>query len=109
MGAYNIVRASVRCPNCGHTSEQAIQFKFGDTRLYEYTIGDTLRWGGNDIGRPGIRKVAVAGASEECPVCRARELDFSVIIERDIVVAVEQAPEGPAPVTAGELYLVVEE
>jgi hypothetical protein len=109
MSAYNIVRTSVSCPECGDTSRQAIQFKFGDTWMYEYSIGDTLRWGGNDIGRPRLGKVLVAGTSEECLVCHTRGQAFSVRIENDLVVGVEPAPDRPPPVTDGELYLVVEE
>lgn len=109
MSAYNRLRVQARCPNCGKTSEQVIQFKFGDTWLHEYSLGDSLRWGGNDIGRPGLGRVSVSGSGEECPVCHNRGEDFSVVIERDVIASVEDAPEGPPPVTDGELYLVEEE
>ena len=44
MGAFNRLRAEARCPNCGQTMKQVIQFKFGDTWQYDYDLGDTLRW-----------------------------------------------------------------
>jgi len=109
MSAYNRLRAVARCPNCGETSEQVIQFKFGDAWLTEYAIGDTLRWGGNDIGRPGVKKVIVLGAGEECPVCHRRGEDFSVVIERDVLTAVDAAPAGPPPMTDGELFAIVDD
>lgn len=109
MSVYNRLRAEARCPNCGETSQQVIQFKFGDTWLDEYALGDSLRWGGNDIGRPGIKKVIVRGAGEECPVCHSGGEDFSVVVERDVLTAVEEAPEGPPPMTDGELFSIVED
>lgn len=109
MGAFNRLRAEARCPNCGQTMKQVIQFKFGDTWQYDYDLGDTLRWGGNDVGRPGLGKVIVLGTGEECPISHSGGEDFSVIIERDVLTAVEDAPKGPPPMTDGELFTVVED
>jgi hypothetical protein len=108
MGAFNQLRAEARCPNCDETSEQLIQFRFGDTWQFEYAIGDTLRWGGNDVGPPGLTKVLVSGAGEECPVCHSRGEDFQVVIESDVITAVEDAPEGPPSITDGELFRLAE-
>ena len=77
MRAFNRLRAEVRCPNCGSTGEQFIQFKFGDVWQHDYRLGDTLTWGGNDVGRPGLTKVIVSGAGEECPMCHSRGENFS--------------------------------
>ena len=109
MSAYNRLRAEARCPNCGVTSQQVIQFKFGDTWLCDYALGDLLRWGGNDIGRPEIAKVIVRGAGEECPVCHSRGEEFAVIVERDVITAVEEAPEGTPRMTDGELFSIIED
>jgi hypothetical protein len=109
MSAFNRLRARARCPNCGQVSEQVIQFKFGDAWQYEYAVGDALRWGGNDIGRPGLGKVIVFGAGEECPVCHRRGEDFSVVVERDVITGVEEAPDGPPAMTNGELFHIAED
>jgi len=53
MGAFNTVRATLACPACGKVGEFEIQF--------EYRIGDALRWGGNQVGRPGAGRVRVEG------------------------------------------------
>lgn len=108
MGAFNRLRAEARCPNCGEMTEQVIQFKFGDTWQHDYAIGDTLRWGGNDIGRAGLGKVMVLGAAEECPVCHSCGEDFVVVIERDVLMTVEEPPEGPPRLTDGALFAIVE-
>ena len=71
MSAFNRLHAEVRCPNCGDSSKQLIQFKFGDVWQYDYQLGDILRWGGNAVGRPGLAKVLVSGAGEECPIATA--------------------------------------
>lgn len=108
MSAFNRLRAGVRCPNCGNTAEQVIQFKFGDVWQHDYQLGDVLRWGGNDVGRPGLAKVSVSGAGEECPVCHSRGEGFSVVVEADVLASVEAAREGPPPMTDGELFTIVE-
>lgn len=109
MSAYNRLRAKARCPNCGQTSDQVIQFGFGDAWLHEYSLGDPLRWGGNDIGRPGLRKVVVAGAGEECPVCHSRGEEFSVIVEQDVLIGIDDSPGEPLLGPDGELYVIVDE
>lgn len=109
MSAFNRLHAQVRCPSCGNTPEQVIQFKFGDVWQHDYQLGDVLRWGGNDIGRPELAKVIVSGSGEECPVCHARGEDYVVVVESDVLAAVDAAPEGPPPMTDGELFAIVED
>ena len=69
VGAYNDVRGTVECPNCHNQVLVWIQFKFADTAQHRYTLGDTLRWGGNDVGAPGLRQVLVQGEGVDCPIC----------------------------------------
>ena len=109
MSAYNVVTASVQCPNCAEIAEQRIQFRFGNTWQHEYAIGDKLQWNGNDVGKAGLTKVIASGAGEECPICHTYGRPYIVIIERDVITSVEGAPEGPTHTTNGELYEVVEE
>jgi hypothetical protein len=88
MGAFNRLRAQVACAHCGHEAERAIQFKFGNAWLVDYQIGSSLSWGGNDIGSPGLAKVEVLGAGEECPVCHSDGDDYTLIVENDVITAV---------------------
>jgi len=88
MGAYNILKINAKCENCNVLFMDNIQFKFGDTWQNEYLIGEKIKWGGADIGVPGLNKVKVYGVSESyrCQVCGyliAREYD--IIIEKDII------------------------
>lgn len=85
MSAFSRLHAQVRCRNCGNASDQVIQFKFGDVCQHDCQLGDELRWGGNDIGRPGLAKVIVCGSGEECPVCHARGEDYVVVVESDVL------------------------
>lgn len=65
-----------------------IQFKFGDTWQNQYLIGDLIRWGGADIGMPGLDKVKVYGISEldKCPSCQQPIFDeYEIIVEKDII------------------------
>lgn len=107
MGAFNTVVASVCCPSCGRDAELEIQFKYGSTWQYRYRIGDRLRWGGNDIGSPGYKRVRVEGIGGPCSHCGARYLDFDVVVENDFFVKVE--PVGGARSGSGtEGFVVVE-
>lgn len=56
-----------------------------------------------------MAKVIVSGAGEECPVCQSHGEGFSVTVEADVLVALESAPEGPPPMTDGELFAIVED
>lgn len=89
MGAFNIVRGTVSCPNCGRSSGFEIQFKYGDTWQHTYVLGERLRWGGNDIGVPGRRRVIVEGVGGPCANCEAGNLDFDVMIKDDVLVGIE--------------------
>jgi len=88
MSAFNVVQATVRCPVCGNEGGFSIQFKYGNTWQYTYSIGDSLRWGGNDIGRPGARRVVVEGIGGPCPHCGSDGLEFDVAVNLDRLVAV---------------------
>ena len=45
MGAFNEVTGEAVCPACGTSVSVCAQFKYGDKWQFEYSIGDTLRWG----------------------------------------------------------------
>jgi len=55
----------------------------------DYRIGDTLRWGGNDIGEPGHAKVQVAGYPEGDPY-RDPEWTYDIIIEHDVIISYQR-------------------
>lgn len=85
------VAAEEECENCRSSIRRRVQFKYGDTRLREYHVGDQLLWGGNDVGRPGLRLVRVSGHPEPCPVCKYHSDDlYEVRIERDRIVEVRR-------------------
>lgn len=93
MSAFNILTAELQCYNCKVFYNSRIQFKFGDTWQIEYKIGDKIKWGGNDIGRPGLKEVKVYGIleSNNCPSCNYEILqnEYDIFIENDIIKKVE--------------------
>ena len=111
MGAFNTVRAAATCPRCQALIEIKVQFKYGDTWQHEYGLGDSLRWGGNDIGVPGKRSVVVDGVAEPpCPKCGFDgEWEFYVFVEGDRISRVLQADGTYDFVRAGRTYLVLQE
>jgi hypothetical protein len=88
MGAYNFVKSLQQCPNCGHTSEFSIQFKYGEVWQYEYVVGDRIVWGKVNVGAKNYKTVVVDGVGEECPICRAFGQDFEVWIEKSKIIRV---------------------
>ena len=111
MGAFNTVQTRVLCPTCKAPLSVCVQFKYGDTWQNEYSEGDQLRWGGNDIGTPGKRLVVVDGVAEDvCPKCGYdEERGFYVFIEHDRISRVAPATgEYNFPAVA-ETYIVLEE
>lgn len=94
MSAFNTVDV-IRlepCPRCGDTGAIAVQFAYGDTQQHSYSIGDTLSWGGNDIGERGRSEVSVLGTPEYCRVCGlAVEGEYVLIISNDRIVGYRKA------------------
>lgn len=68
VGLYNLLRVGVQCPRCGKHSEVEAQTKVGFLNLYEYRLGDHLRY---DDAPAGFRRVEDAEAEgyAECPAC----------------------------------------
>ena len=88
MGAYNILKIDCQCKNCTASFAVNIQFKFADTWQNEYVIGEEVKWGGADIGIPGLDKVKVYGVSEldKCPACGyPLNSEYDIYIEKDII------------------------
>lgn len=108
MSAYNIVaNVPATCPQCGARVSVGVQFKFGGTWQHQYVVGDSLRWGTNDIGRPGRARVVADGAADSaCPACDyAGDWDFYVLIENDRILGVSEADGTYDFVTTGSTYL----
>ena len=88
MGAYNLLKTKIQCIHCKKSFLANIQFKFGDTWQNEYSINETIKWGGADIGQPGLDKVKVYGILEvdRCQFCKLQlEDEFDIIVEKDII------------------------
>src|SRR5688500_1588148 len=99
MGLYNVLCTDIVCPNCGRNNQARIQFKFGCTWLLEYKIGDTITWGGVEVGNPSLGKVKVYGIIENatCAFCLISSMpeDYDIYISYNLI-------EGLAP-REGEL------
>lgn len=71
MSAFNVLITDVPYLNCGRQYSSRIQFKYGGTVFLQYYLGDTIKWGANNIGNSDFKKVKVYGIVEEdnCPLC----------------------------------------
>jgi hypothetical protein len=108
MSAFNTVIGEAVCPVCKYPGMFEVQFKYGATWQYTYRIGDSLRWGRNDIGRRDARRVVVEGVGGPCPNCGNEFIDFDVLIENNIVVGL-RAVETPRTTTYPEGYVIADE
>jgi hypothetical protein len=90
MSAYNLVVTvkNAACPGCGKLAERVIQFRYGDTWQHRYSVGDRVRWGGNDTGEPGHSLVVAAGYPEPCSSCEDDSGLYDVHIKDDVIVSV---------------------
>jgi len=92
MSSFNILIAEIRCPDCSKDHEARIQFKFGNTWQLKYRIGDTIKWGGNDIGSPDLKKVKVYGIIESttCPFCNRDNIaeEYDIFIKENVIINV---------------------
>lgn len=104
MGAFNTVRILGTCPSCKNEVNLEVQFKYGDVWQHHYQIGDVIKWGGNDIGKPALRKVIVEGFAV-CPTCDS-ELDYEVWLENDKIVAIKLASGTYDLASSPEVYSV---
>jgi endogenous inhibitor of DNA gyrase (YacG/DUF329 family) len=111
MSAFNLVRASARCPQCKRLVEVRAQFKYGNTWQYEYHVGEKLRWGGNDVGEAGHKRVVVDAIAEgPCPNCGYdEEWNLYVDVVYDQIAQVETTSGEYDFSRAGRPYIVIEE
>ena len=107
MGAFNTVRILGTCPSCKNEVNLEVQFKYGDVWQHHYQVGDVIKWGGNNVGTHGHRKVVTEGV-EACPICDS-ELDYEVWLEKDEIVAVKSTSGTYDPASTPEGYIVIEE
>ncbi len=94
MGTFNVLKIQNICSICSIRSEIRIQFSFGDTWQFEYEIGDTIRWGGYDIGKPNLPKVKVYGIleTEKCFNCNSPYIidEFDILVQFDVIMEVQK-------------------
>jgi len=104
MPAYNTVTVRLTCGRCGQVTDRRVRFRYGDTWQHEYTRGDELRWGGNDVGVRSAARVRVAGSLEACPACSAEGSEVAILVEHDVLRSVTSTPDLPSPMTGDERF-----
>lgn len=94
MGAFNTVEVVrlIPCPRCGDTGLINVQFAYGDTQQYRYSMGDQIRWGGNNVGEPGLGEVRILGTPEYCRVCgMGIDTEYVLVVENGKIARYELA------------------
>lgn len=93
MSAYNILKTEINCFNCQRKYPIAVQFKFGDTWQHTYKMGDLIKWGGNDIGKPNLQQVKVFGIAESsvCPNCGfINKNEFDIFVNNNVLIKLKE-------------------
>jgi len=85
MGLFNtLLDHTEACPFCGCVQVWNVQFKYANCWQYEYRIGDTLKWGGNESGINTNGKVVIEGIAEnDCLNCHAEEVYAEIFVEEN--------------------------
>jgi len=94
MSAYNVLIATITCPNCYQQNEGKFQFRFGDTWQHCYKLGDIIKWGGYDIGKPNLPAVKAYGIleSDYCTNCGYNlETEYDLLIQDDRIKGITVA------------------
>ena len=93
MGAYNTLDIKVRCTNCKNVFPGKLQFKAGDTRQYEYTIGDRIKVDQEDLVIIGKDIVAYGILENEiCPFCgHGNKEEYNIYIDNCVITSVDDA------------------
>ena len=112
MSSFNVLITKIQCPECGMELEARIQFKFGNTWQLRYKIGDTIKWGGNDIGSSDLKKVKVYGIIESttCPFCSKDSIaeEYDIFIKENVIVNVSPIKNTQDYLTGNGEYIVLE-
>lgn len=108
MGTFNTLIVNMACPVCKVQVTMPIQFKYGDSWQKDYSLGEKLTWGGNDIGVANAEYVVLDGAGENCPNCDA-ETDFYIFLRNDVFEKVIPADGSIDFVARNDSFIVLEE
>jgi len=89
VGLYNNLRAVVTCPRCGQTEEVEAQIYVGHLDLYEYRLGDQLRYDNAPMGFARRDEVDGEGYAE-CPKC-GKDFWLDVAVREGHIVSASAA------------------
>jgi hypothetical protein len=110
MGAYNtLCSVHAACPSCSSSVTIDVQFKYGETWQHSYLIGESIRWGKNNVGSPDEHLVVLdATAGQACPICGFDgDWDFYVFVECNKLKSIMRADGKFDFLSTNEPYLVL--
>ena len=108
MGAFNIVHLAWRRSQASEVHDLKIQFKYGDTWQHEYSVGDILKWGGNDIGERDAKRVVVDGCLDSPTAFPSVPESFEVHIVNGRIDRVIPATGSFDFASVGESFIILE-
>ena len=84
MSMYNILYVSVDCPRCGAHVTVESEFRIGYLDLFEYQIGDVVKWfeNGSDSARRPPGGNIDGEAYAQCPKCD-KDFWLTVFVRND--------------------------
>jgi hypothetical protein len=85
MGAYNTVKIRWQEPGTANEYDLTVQFKYGEVWQHEYRIGDSLKWGANEVGSPEAKKVVAEGVLEGDKLSPTMPEDFEIYIVDNVI------------------------
>ncbi len=88
MGIVNKLSFEWTEPQSKKTYNLKLQFQYAETWLYEYKIGDTLKWGNNryDEGDKTAREVLIEAIVEDESLSGIIPEDFEIFMKDNVIV-----------------------
>lgn len=113
MSAFNTLNVAIACENCNKEFPIRLQFKFGDTWQFEYKMREKIKWGGNDTGKPHLRKVKVYGMAEStiCTFCNHKNPhdEYDIYFEDDVITEIRVMNNIKEYLETDDDYIICEE
>lgn len=108
MGAFNTVNLAWLRSQASEVIDVKVQFKYGDTWQHDYSVGDILKWGGNDIGERDAKRVVVDGCLDSPAAFPSVPENFEVHIVNGKIDRVIPATGRFDFASVGESFIILE-
>lgn len=107
MGAYNTLTIEWNDDNSEQIHVLLLQFKYGEVWQYNYKIGDSLRWGEQNLGDKEAKEVLVEAIAENVDIPIGLVEEFEIFIRNNIILSAIPLKDKKKYFNIGSNYIVL--